>query len=598
MSFAFGSPLFLSAMGIGAAVIAVYIFHRRPREQPVSSLLLWQGLIQPGGAGCQRERLRAPWLLALELLAIALLALAAAVPLLTAQTAGRSVIVILDDSMSMAATDASGRSAQDRAREQFDALLDRYSPSRSALILAPGSPSLLGMSFESMAQAEEALENWTARSGSADLLGAIRLGLNLATEATDIVVLTDHTPRADIDLGPRVRWIALGETAPNVGFTSAARSTTGPPSAIIELTNFSEQPASRAIIVETTGSEPRTQTVSLDPGQTARYRLPISAETEVTLRLDPPDALEADDVLTLVPEDTRPVSVDIRAAGPTLTQAAERWLSADPDATRSAVSAPELLITDDLDPAPAGAWPIRLVAPAGSPSAYSGPFIISRDHELAEGLDLTGLIWATDLAAALPDPPAGFGQRLDPVLVLASTTIIEHRRDAVGNRETLLSIDFDRSNLQDHIAWPVLLANAARQRRAARPGPVVANSRIGQPVRISTPPDQTDPIIITDPAGQTRTLRLTEADFTPPLPGRYTVAIGPRTFPLSALPVAPAESDLSQAQTRTVEPEAVEGVASAVTTRNLAWLLAILAAIALATHALLVSAIYRRGGSV
>jgi hypothetical protein len=598
MSFAFGSPLFLSALGIGAAVIAVYIFHRRPREEPVSSLLLWQGLIQPGGAGRQRERLRAPWLLALELLAIALLALAAAVPLLTAQTAGRSVIVILDDSMSMAANDAAGRSAQDRARERFDGLLDRYSPGRSAVVLASGAPALLGMSFESSVQAEEALQSWTARSGSADLLGAIRLGLNLATDATDIVVLTDHAPPADIDLGPRVRWIALGEAAPNIGFTGAARSTTGQPSAIVELTNFSEQAASRAIIVETPGTEPRTQAVSLDPGQTARYRLPIGAETEVTLRLDPPDALEADDVLTLLPEDTRPVSVDIRAAGEAITQAAERWLEADPNATRSAVSTPELLITDDLEPAPEGAWPVRIVTPAGAPNAYSGPFIINRDHELAEGLDLTGLIWATDLGDELPAAPAGIGQRVDPILVLANTTVIEHRRDAVGNRETLLSIDFDRSNLEDHIAWPVLLANAARQRRAERPGPVVANSRIGQPVRISGPPDSTDPIIITDPSGQTRTLRLTEADFTPPLPGRYTVAIGPRSFPLSALPIAPAESDLKQAQTRTVEPEAVEGVASAVTTRNIAWLLAILAAIALAVHGLLVSGIYRRGGSV
>ena len=338
--------------------------------------------------------------------------------------------------------------------------------------------------------------------------------------------------------------------------------------------------------------------MSLDPGQTARYRLPISPETEVTLRLDPPDTLEADDVLTLVPEDIRPVSVDIRAAGEAITQAAERWLDADPDATRSAVSTPELLITDDLEPAPAGAWPIRIVAPVGTPNAYSGPFIINRDHELAEGLDLTGLIWATDLGDELPAPPAGIGQRSDPILVLANTTVIEHRRDAVGNRETLLSIDFDRSNLEDHIAWPVLLANAARQRRAARPGPVVANSRIGQPVRISGPPDSTDPIIITDPSGQTRTLRLTEADFTPPLPGRYTVAIGPRSFPLSALPIAPAESDLSEARTLSVEPEAVEGVASAVTTRNIAWLLAILAAIALAVHGLLVSGIYRRGGSV
>ncbi len=598
MSFALGSPLFLSAMAVGAAVIAVYIFHRRPREEPVSSLMLWQGLIQPGGAGRQREKLKAPWLLALELLMIILLALAAAVPLLTAQTSGRSLIVVLDDSMSMQAAPADGKAARQRAEEELEEILGRYSPRRAAYILAADTPGLLGMNFESKAQADEALAPWTARSGSSDLLGAIRLGLNLATSGTDIVVLTDHAPPADIDLGPRVRWIALGTPAGNVGFTSAARSDTGPPAAVIELTNYADQPASRSIIIEREGAQPQSQSVTIPAGQTARYRLPIDAEAQVTLRLDPPDALPADDAVTLIPEDTRPVSIVIRAQNEALQSAAQRWIDADPQATLSAVSVPELLITDDTAPGPDGAWPVRVLAPQSESSAYSGPFITNREHELAEGLDFSGLIWSTDLNAALPEAPASSSARTDPILVLGSTTVIEHRRFASGERETLLSIAINTSNLDDHIAWPVLLSNAARQRREARPGPATANTRVGQPVRIATPINASEPIIVTDPAGETRTLRLRDTEFTPLQPGLYTVAIGEQTFALSAMPIAPSESDLRSAETLVVEPTQVEGVESAITTRNIAWLLAILAATALLAHGLLVSGIYRRGGSV
>ncbi|MFG0292188.1 MAG: VWA domain-containing protein [Phycisphaerales bacterium JB050] len=598
MNVALGSPLFLSALAIGIAVVGVYIFHRRPREEPVSSLMLWQGLIQPGGAGRQRETLKAPWLLALELLMVALLALAAAVPLLTAQTSGRSLIVVLDDSMSMQATATDWRSARERAREELEAVLGRYSPRRAAFILAADTPGLLGMNFESKAQADEALEPWTAQSGSADLLGAIRLGLNLATGGTDIVVLTDHAPPADIDLGPRVRWIALGSPADNVGFTSAARSASGPPACVVELTNYTGQPASRTIMIERDGAEPQSQSVTIAAGQTSRFRLPIDAEAEVTLRLEPPDALVADDIITLVPEDTRPVAIVIRAENQNLQNAAQRWIEADPEVVLATVSPPELLITDDTAPAPSGAWAFRVLAPESEANAYSGPLILNREHELAEGLDLSGLIWATDLDSPLPESQEALGARIDPLLVLASTTVIEHRRFASGGRETLLSLAIDASNLGDHIVWPVLLSNAARQRRAARPGPVTTNTRIGQPVRIATPSNSVDPIIVTDPTGETRTLRLRETEYTPLQPGRYTVAIGRHTYPLSVLSIAPSESDLREAETLVVEPTQIEGVESAATTRNIAWLLALLATTALIAHGLLVLGIYRRGGSV
>ena len=117
-------------------------------------------------------------------------------------------------------------------------------------------------------------------------------------------------------------------------------------------------------------------------------------------------------------------------------------------------------------------------------------------------------------------------------------------------------------------------------------------------MRIATPVNSADPIVVTDPAGETRTLRQRETEYTPLQPGRYTVSIGEQTYTLSAMSIAPSESDLRSAETLVVEPTQVEGVESAITTRNIAWLLAILAATALLAHGLLVSGIYRRGGSV
>src|SRR5690606_34304643 len=123
------------------------------------------------------------------------------------------------------------------------------------------------------------------------------------------------------DLGPRVRWIALGSPADNVGFTSAARSASGPPACVVELTNYTDQPASRTIMIERVGAEPQSQSVTIAAGQTSRFRLPVDAEAEVTLRLEPPDALVADDIITLVPEDTRPVAIVIRAENENLQTA-------------------------------------------------------------------------------------------------------------------------------------------------------------------------------------------------------------------------------------------------------------------------------------
>lgn len=597
MSFAFGSPLFLSTAALAAGVIAVYIFHRRPREQEVSSLLLWQGLIQPGGAGRQREKFRAPWLLALELLAVLLLAFAAARPLLTSPVSGRSVIVVLDNSFSMAAATDSGETFKDRAAIELQRVLTDFDPQRTAFVLASTTPSLVSTGSDDGSGLASALNAWSCTAPSADLPGSIRLALEIGTESSDVVVLTDHDAPEGIEYGPRVRWHAFGSPLANVGITAAARSASG--GAVIEVTNASDKPANRLLSVEQEQGVVSSREITIQANSTSRLSVPVAADAEITIRLSPSDALTIDDTVRLLPEDHRPVSVAIRTNSDQLRAAAERWISADPMVASAMVSQPELMITDDEEPVPPGVWTVRLLRPqAGTARPYSGPFTINREHELAEGLDLSGLIWSVDLDDEPSELASPGLMSLAPIVVLASRTVVEQRRFTDGSREVRLHIDPQGSNLTSQIAWPVLLSNAARLRSNARPGPAARNTRVGTPVRINAPFGSTDPIIVSDPGGSEQTIRSSSADFTPTDSGVHTVRIGTSEYAFVANPFDARESDLGQASTVTHDAR-VPGVEDAsITTRNFAWLCAIVAAMVLAAHGLAVSLIYARGGSV
>ncbi len=595
MNFAFGSPLMLATAALGAAVIAVYIFHRRPREQEVSSLLLWQGIIRPGGAGRQREQFRAPWLLAIELLVILLLALAAASPLLTASASGRSLIVVLDNSFSMTAED-NGVSSRDRAEAQLLQILPQYNRQRTAFVLASDAPALISIQSRDQSGRSAIPTAWTCSAPTADLLSAIRLALEIDSGTSDILVLTDHEPDVAIDYGPRVRWLAFGQPLANIAITAASRSSSG--AVTLEVTNASDRSANRTLTIESPGTT-NARAITIGPGSTSRLRVPAAPDAEVVIRITPPDALPADDSIRLVPEDFRPLRVGIRTDSDSLRQAAERWVRAEPTAQMSGPAQPELLITDDAAPSPPGAWTVRIQRPAEDRTrAFSGPYISNREHEIAEGLDLSGVIWATDLESETreADPPGLI--RSDPVLILSTRTVIEEQRFSDGRHELVLHLDPERSNLTSQLAWPILLSNAARLRTEARPGPTVRNAPVGRPIRISALPGSTEPILVLEPGGEERQVRSTGAAYTPPQPGLYTIRVAQQSFAFAANLLAPSESDLRRASTATLEPEDTGQNAESFITRELSWIASTLALLLIAAHGLIVWRTYQRGGSV
>jgi hypothetical protein len=102
----FASPLALLGLLFVPAVIAMYLLKLRRTETVVPSTLLWQRLAADVEANAPWQKLRRSLLFLLQLLLVVVLAFLAARPFLE-RPAGlaRDLVVIVDTSASMAATD-------------------------------------------------------------------------------------------------------------------------------------------------------------------------------------------------------------------------------------------------------------------------------------------------------------------------------------------------------------------------------------------------------------------------------------------------------------------------------------------------------------
>ncbi|MFL5709249.1 MAG: BatA domain-containing protein, partial [Chloroflexota bacterium] len=102
----FTTPLALLGLLFIPAVVAMYLLKLRRDETIVPSTLLWSRLMADVEANAPWQKLRRSLLLLLQLLLVAILAVLAARPFLE-RPAGlaRDVVVVLDTSASMGATD-------------------------------------------------------------------------------------------------------------------------------------------------------------------------------------------------------------------------------------------------------------------------------------------------------------------------------------------------------------------------------------------------------------------------------------------------------------------------------------------------------------
>src|SRR3954471_1255715 len=155
------------AAGVAAtALTAIYLLRNRFRRRPVSSLMLWRDAREARAGGTKVRRLHTPLLFFVELVALALLCLAAAEPHVRMRHGARPLVVVLDDSFSMTA----GGEDDSPRRRALDALakeLRANPPYPVRFVLAGDRPQLLGEPVRTRDEALAVAEGWRCRSSSA-----------------------------------------------------------------------------------------------------------------------------------------------------------------------------------------------------------------------------------------------------------------------------------------------------------------------------------------------------------------------------------------------------------------------------------------------
>jgi len=485
----FTTPLGLLALIAIPAIVAIHLFRRRFPVRPVAGLFLWGTVKQTPEGGGRVTKLPITRSLILECLAALALALILGGARISPAGVSQHLIVLLDDSASMAATDAAGDSARDRAVRRVLAEIDRLgSGARVTLIRSGDRPAILAGPASYIVEAKPALDTWVPAAPNHSMALGLRLARELAGRTGTLMVMSDMAaaPRGESQFDGGV-WVALGDPVENVGITAAQRTSAPEENrGVVSLTLASNAGAatSRRLSVHAGAEEVLARELSVPPGVSS-MTVPIPAGLPAVRVSLSDDGLRRDDEVMLADPRARIVATENKLPEGRGRDALARALEAVSGVTRAVSGHLTFVDAATLDqPSTTDVWRVGFGRPPASwmvPGAskdFIGPFVIEKRHPLLLGVTLGGVVWAgaMPLAAGVVRPVVSTGDQVLAGLAIAPAV--------AGRTAILLNIDLDRTNLIRSPDWPILISNLVEMRRQQLPGPERWNYRSGEWVRV------------------------------------------------------------------------------------------------------------------
>lgn len=512
----FLTPLaLLSALVVGPLIVAMYLLKLRREERRVSSTFLWQRMVRDVEANAPWQRLRRNWLLFLQLLLLLLLAIALARPfLLTTGISGRNLIIIIDRSASMAATDVPP-SRLEAARRQAQTLVDQLPEGGRATIIAIGGQmDVLAASTTDRRQMYDAIRATTLSiGGRGDLSQALALATALAAREPDseVAIISDgnvETP-TDIRVPATVRYFPIGQRAENVAISAMAlQPTPAGQTLFVQVSGYGPAPVSRRLDLYLDGALFNAYELNLGPDgtpdavQTVIVDIPAQARV-AEARLSPApndDFLPSDDRAWAV--SSTGAGMEVRIVGPG-NRFLETALSLLPGITAtktttttvSGDTAPQVTIFDRVVPEALPTGNLLFIAPMRSTPLFSvtgmvefpllrpAPIVIEgqappllRNVSVSEVNVLRAMrietgVWARALVEGDGSPMLLAGER-------------------EGRRIVILAFALQDSDLPLQVAFPLLISNIIGY---LAPGSGLEASQIapGQPLVVAVDPAAT-----------------------------------------------------------------------------------------------------------
>jgi hypothetical protein len=510
------APLALAGLLFLPLVVAMYLLKLRRDEAVVPSTLLWQRLVADVEANAPWQRLRRSLLLLLQLLLVVILALLAARPFVE-RPAGlaRDIVLVIDTSASMQATDVTPNRLEAAKTAAEDALRDLPAGGKVSVIAAGRTARVIANGTTDLSNVRQAIAAIEPTSDVGDLGDALRLASALAARSGDaeILVATDaalaRPPSGTLEAPVRV--LGVGRDATNQAIVALAIRTAPSGlahSAFVSVANTGLQMAERRLEVYADGVLREARTLILDPQRRTDVTIddiddPDQPAAVVEVRLAGKDAgsdaaadpLAVDDRAWAIVPPARPRQILLAGEPDPYLETALSYLpdtelyfrDGDEWATLTGLDEFELVIFNRFLPPQLPALPILAVAPPRtSPlgavtGTLTNPGIgrIDPSDPILRYVDLTTVHVGEAQEMELP-------AWARPVIPGPNGSPLLYAGQLAGRPAAVLAFEPRRSDLPLQVAFPVLLSNIAGELFGSSGAPADALPP-GAPVMLSIP---------------------------------------------------------------------------------------------------------------
>jgi len=466
-------------------IVLFYILRAQHQQQRIPSTLFWRNISSDlEGRPSWRMPLR-NLLLLLQILIVALLTFGLARPSIMGGMK-RHLVVVLDASVSMQATDALPSRFEAAKREASDLIGGLASGDDVTLIRAARSPSILeSATGQDRTPVFAALASAVPSGGPSDMLAALALASSLTSQHTDahneIVVLSDGVfPRVDLGkLGSPpadIRQQMIGQSSRNVAVTELSvrpmLGTVGRHVAFTRVTNYADQPADVPLRALADGITVENRRLQLPARGAAELTLNLPTGTKIVeVQLETDDFLRLDDQAQAVVSAERQINVTLVSSNPVFWDRVLRAMplvkvtKVRPSAYRPGPA--DVTILDGYQPA-TSQWPTGSVllvnpVPAGRieptqlpvpPMSETGAVQVvraTRQAPILDGVDLSSVVLAKTVKVKLPPWGHSIADTSEGPLIFEG--------QLEGRRVVVFSFDPSQSELPQRLAFPILVAN-------------------------------------------------------------------------------------------------------------------------------------------
>ena len=513
----FATPLALLGLLFVPAVVAMYLLKLRRTETVIPSTLLWQRLAADTEANAPWQKLRRSLLFLVQLLLVAALAFLAARPFLE-RPAGlaRDLVVIIDTSASMAATDVGPDRLTAAKQAAIDALRDLPSGGKVSVIEAGRTARIVATGSSDLGRIRQAIEKVRPTVSRGDLGDALALAQQLAIQSGDaqVLVATDAAlavpPTTRVDAPIKVLRVGDPRGSRNQAIVALAVRTSESlsRSVFISVANLDLETATRRVELWSDDRLIETRTIAIDSQAKADViidDLPDDA-TLLDVRLvagDPasagrPDLLATDDRAWAVIPPVRQRNILIVGEGDPYLETALSYLPNSrlfglkpaeypAGAVRTDGTQWDLIIFEGTVPATLPSVPVLAIAPPKSSplgevtGTLKNPGIatLGTDEPILRFVDLSTTHIATAQKLELPAWARSVipGPKGAPLLYAGVRA---------GLPTAVLAFEPRESDLPLQVAFPILLANLTGELFGGSAAPTTA-VKPGDPVTLTIP---------------------------------------------------------------------------------------------------------------